>query len=70
MKGNDGVRGIKMNEFRKKLVIGLVVLIVFVICVSLVVIGQRNIGAQGLLTQLLGVAGLVILLWIYNRQYK
>ncbi len=59
-----------MSEFAKKLVTAVVVLIVFVVCVALVVIGQRNIGATGLLTQLIGVAGLIILLWIYNRQYK
>ncbi|MCI8281843.1 MAG: hypothetical protein HFI76_09135 [Lachnospiraceae bacterium] len=59
-----------MNEFAKKIVTAVVVLIVFVVCVALVVIGQRNIGATGLLVQLIGVAGLIILLWLYNRQYK
>ncbi len=59
-----------MNEFTKKIVTAIVVLIVFVVCVALVVIGQRNIGASGLMTQLVGVAGLVVLLWLYNRQYR
>ena len=59
-----------MNEFAKKIVTAVVVLSVFVVCVALVVIGQRNIGATGLLVQLIGVAGLIILLWLYNRQYK
>lgn len=59
-----------MNEFTKKIVTAVVVLIVFVVSVALVVIGQRNIGAAGLLVQLIGVAGLIILLWVYNRQYK
>ena len=54
----------------KKIVTAIVVLIVFVVCVALVVIGQRNIGASGLMTQLVGVAGLVVLLWLYNRQYR
>ena len=59
-----------MNEFTKKMVTAIVVLIVFVVCVALVVIGQRNIGASGLMIQLVGVAGLVVLLWLYNRQYR
>lgn len=59
-----------MNELTKKIITGVIVFFVFVACVVLVVVGQRNIGAAGLLTQLLGVAGLVILLWLYNRQYK
>lgn len=59
-----------MNEFRKKIIIGIILFIVFAACVALVVIGQRNIGPSGLLTQLAGLAGLVFLLWLYNRQYK
>ena len=59
-----------MNEFTKKIVTAIVVLFVFVVCVALVVIGQRNIGASGLMIQLVGVAGLVVLLWLYNRQYR
>ena len=59
-----------MNEFTKKIVTAIVVLIVFVVCVALVVIGQRNIGASGLMIQLVGVAGVVVLLWLYNRQYR
>ena len=50
--------------------IAVVVVIVFIVCVALVVVGQRNIGAAGLMTQLVGVAGLVVLLWLYNRQYR
>lgn len=59
-----------MNEFTKKIVTGIAVLIVFVICVMLVVTGQRTVGAAGLMRQLAGLAGLILLLWLYNRQYK
>lgn len=45
-------------------------MIVFVVCICLVIIGQRNIGPAGLLTMLAGLAGLVVLLWLYNRQFK
>lgn len=59
-----------MNEKVKKLITGIIVLIVFVVCICLVIIGQRNIGPTGLLTMLAGLAGLVVLLWLYNRQFK
>ena len=48
----------------------IVMLVIFVICIALVIIGQRNIGPSGLGLMILGLAGLVSLLWIYNRQYK
>ena len=53
-----------MNEFTKKIIIGIVIFVVFVVA------GQRNIGPSGLFTQMAGLAGLIILLWLYNRQYK
>lgn len=59
-----------MNEFTKKIIIGIVIFVVFVACVVLVVTGQRNIGPSGLFTQMAGLAGLIFLLWLYNRQYK
>lgn len=59
-----------MNEQTKKIMIGILIAIVFCICVALVVIGQRNIGLAGLGTELLGLAGLITLLWLYNRQFK
>lgn len=59
-----------MNERVKKLITGIIVMIVFVVCICLVIIGQRNIGPAGLLTMLAGLAGLVVLLWLYNRQFK
>lgn len=59
-----------MNENVKRILIGLIVAVIFVVCVALIVIGQRNVGPQGLLMMLVGLAGLIILLWMYNRQYK
>ncbi len=59
-----------MSESAKKIITGIIVLIVFIVCVALVVIGQRNVGPQGLGLMLLGLAGLIFLLWLYNRQYK
>ena len=59
-----------MNESTKKIVVGIIVAIVFVVCIALVVIGQKNIGPKGLATMLVGLAGLVTLLGLYNKQYK
>lgn len=59
-----------MSENGKKLLIGIIVAVVFVVCIALVIIGQKNIGPQGLLMMLLGLAGLIVLLWLYNRKYK
>lgn len=59
-----------MNEYTKKLIIGILAAIVCCLCVALVVIGHRNIGLQGLIMELVGLAGLIFLLWMYNRQFK
>lgn len=59
-----------MNEQLKKVLIGVLVALVFCACIVLVIVGQRNIGMAGLGLELLGLAGLIFLLWLYNRQYK
>ena len=59
-----------MNEYTKKVIVGILVAIIFCVCIALVVIGQRNVGLQGLIIELIGLAGLVALLWLYNRQYR
>lgn len=59
-----------MSENGRQILTGVIAAIVFVLCIVLVVVGQRNIGPQGLLTMLAGLAGLVALLWFYNRQYR
>ncbi len=59
-----------MNETAKKIIVGLFVAILFCVCMALVIVGHRNIGLHGLLTELVGLAGLIFLLWLYNRQYR
>lgn len=59
-----------MSESAKKIITAIIVLVVFIACLALVIMGQRNIGLGGLCTMLAGLAGLVFLLWLYNRQYK
>lgn len=59
-----------MDEYNKKIVIGILIALFFVACMALVIGGHRIIGWNGLLMQLAGLAGLILLLWLYNRQYK
>lgn len=51
-------------------VINLIMILVFVVCLGLIIYGQKNIGITGLLLELIGLIGLLTLLFIYNRRYK
>lgn len=59
-----------MNEQVKKVIIGILMAAVFVLCIALVVIGQRHIGLGGLGLELLGLVGLLFLLWLYNYKSR
>lgn len=59
-----------MSDTMKKVITTILLLAVFAGCVALTVIGQRDIGPAGLSMQLLGLAGMVLLLWNYNRKFK
>ena len=59
-----------MSENGKKLLLGILIAVVFVVCIALVIVGQSKIGPSGLLMMLVGLAGLLVLLWLYNRQYE
>ncbi|MBQ9989765.1 MAG: hypothetical protein IJP31_02305 [Lachnospiraceae bacterium] len=59
-----------MSETTKKAITGIILAIFFCAMIALVVIGQRNVGLKGLGLELLGLGGLIFLLWLYNRQYK
>lgn len=59
-----------MNEKTKSILTTVLAVVFFIVCVALVVIGQRDVGPQGLLIMLLGLAGLILLLYLYNRKFK
>ena len=59
-----------MNERTKKIITAIVVIVIFVVCIGLIIVGQRNIGPKGLLTEIVGLAGLVGLLAFYNSKYN
>lgn len=45
-------------------------LIAFIVCVALVVIGQKTIGIPNLMMEIVGVSGIMILIYLYNRKYQ
>ncbi len=57
---------IKMQEKIRTLIMA----VVFVVCLALIMIGQKNIGVPGLIMELAGLVGLLTLLFIYNNKYK
>ena len=59
-----------MDERTKQVLVGIIVAVIFIASVALIIIGQKNIGPQGLLTMLAGHAGLIGLLAFYNHKYK
>lgn len=54
----------------KNIVRNVIMVIVFIVCLALIIIGQKNISATGLMMELAGLIGLLTLLFIYNHRYK
>lgn len=50
-------------------VLRIVKIVFFLICMAAIVLGQRTVGKVPLLIQLIGLAGLLLLLWNYNRKF-
>ena len=48
----------------------IIMIIVLVVCLALIIIGQRNISVSGLVMELVGLVGLLTLLFVYNHRYK
>lgn len=44
-------------------------IVVFAVSMFLIIYGQRTVGKLYLSMQLIGLAGLLFLLWNYNRKY-
>ena len=44
-----------MDERTKQVLVGIIVAVIFIASVALIIIGQKNIGPQGLLTMLAGI---------------
>lgn len=48
----------------------IIMAIVFILSVVLIFVGQKNIGYMGLLIEIIGLAGIVGVLFTYNKKYK
>lgn len=53
-----------------KWIVRLIYIMVFAASMVLVVTGQRRIGPAGLLLMLAGLAGILILLYLYNKKFQ
>lgn len=53
-----------------KWMVRLLYLLVFIGSMALIVTGQRNIGPTGLLIMIIGLAGILILLYLYNKKFQ
>lgn len=42
----------------------------FLLCLALVIVGQRNVGYSWLGLQMLGLAGILLLLSVYNHNFN
>jgi len=48
----------------------IVIILIFAVCVYLIVYGQRQTGVRELVLMLIGLTGLLGLLFTYNARYK
>lgn len=53
-----------------KLLTGLLAAVAFIICIALVVLGQRKLEALGLIMEIGGLLGILGLLYLYNKKYQ
>nr|WP_297279937.1 hypothetical protein [uncultured Butyricicoccus sp.] len=60
-----------MDEYLKKKLLVIAGIILIILCVALVIIGQRQTGQwSGLGIQMIGLAGILALLYVYNKPYS
>ena len=53
-----------------KYIVQLLYLLIFIVSMALIITGQRKIGPESLLIMLVGLAGILLLLYLYNRKYQ
>ncbi len=57
-------------EGNKKWIMIIVCTALVALCLALVIVGQRTISVSGLGLQLAGLAGILLLLYLYNKRYQ
>ena len=59
-----------MSDTVKRIFKIIFVVVIFVASLLCVILGQQHTGPKGLLVMIAGLAGLIFLLWLYNRNYR
>lgn len=59
-----------MNEYLKQKLVMIAGAVAFLFCIWLIVNGQRTISYPSLIQMLIGLCGILVLLWLYNRAHK
>lgn len=60
-----------MDAYLKKKLLVLLSIIILIVCAILVIVGQRQTGQwNGLMIQMGGLAGILALLYVYNKPYS
>lgn len=54
----------------QKWIIRIVSLIIFIVCIALIVAGQKTVGVPNLIKMLVGVLGILALLFVYNKKHQ
>ena len=57
-------------EGNKKWIMIIINAALVALCLALVIVGHRNIAMSGLGLQLLGLGGILLLLYLYNKKYQ
>lgn len=48
----------------------IIMCVAFVIFLAMIIVGQRHISVSGLAMEVIGLIGLLTLLFVYNHRYK
>ena len=54
----------------KEKIIGLVLLLCSILSVGLIISGQKDISITGFTYEIVGLVGLLVVLFVYNRKYR
>lgn len=54
----------------KEKIIGLVLFLCFILSLTLIIVGQKNVSIVGFANEIIGLIGLLVILFIYNRKYR
>lgn len=54
----------------KEKIISLILILCFILSLSLIIVGQKNISAMGFANEIIGLIGLLVVLFVYNIKYR